>query len=106
MGVLARIHCASLFRLFSFNSAPCPKDPVQNCKFRAAPCRYQSVRVLLGKVRSQIKWADVEGVKAELERQLDAILGGMTDEDRNPPEKKKKKKPAAQPPPQVCLSFV
>lgn len=61
-------------------------------------CRYRSAGVLLGMIRAQLKWAAVDAVKDELHRQLDAILGGMTEEDRKPPEKKKKKKPAqAQP---------
>lgn len=54
--------------------------------------RYRSKGVLLGKVRPKIKWADVEAVKAELQIQLDAILGGVTEEDLQEPEKKKKKK--------------
>jgi len=55
-------------------------------------CRYRSKGVLLGKIRPKIKWADVEAVKAELQKQLDGILGGVTEEDLREPEKKKKKK--------------
>lgn len=58
-------------------------------------CRYRSAGVLLGKIRPKIKWADVEAVKAELQAQLDAILGGMTAADLQPPDKKKKKRPPA-----------
>lgn len=43
-------------------------------------------------MRPKIKWADVEAVKAELDTQLDATLGGMTEEDMKEPEKKRKKK--------------
>lgn len=46
----------------------------------------------MGKIRPLIKWADVEAVKAELHSQLDAILGGVTEEDLHEPDKKKKKK--------------
>ena len=48
--------------------------------------------MLLGKVRPKIKWADVEAVKAELQAQLDLLLGGITEKDLREPEKKKKKK--------------
>jgi hypothetical protein len=54
--------------------------------------RYRSKGVLLGKIRPKIKWADVEAVKAELQVQLDRLLGGITEEDLREPEKKKKKK--------------
>ena len=42
-------------------------------------------------MRSLVKWADVEAVKAELQTQLDIVLGGITAQDLEEPEKKKKK---------------
>ena len=55
-------------------------------------CRYRSKGVLLGKVRSKVKWGDVDAVKAELQSQLVSVLGGMTAQDLEEPEKKPKKK--------------
>ena len=46
--------------------------------------------MLLGKTRPKIMWADVEAVKAELQSQLEELLGGECEEDLREPEKKKK----------------
>ena len=46
--------------------------------------------MLLGKIRPKIMWADVEAVKAELQRQLEELLGAECEEDLKEPEKKKK----------------
>jgi len=47
---------------------------------------------LMGKVRSQLKWADGKEIKAQVEIQLLDLLGPKTDEDLLPPAKTEKKK--------------
>ena len=54
-------------------------------------CRYRSKGVLLGIVRPKVRWADVEAIKSELHKQLEALLGPLSEEDLKEPEKKKKK---------------
>ena len=47
---------------------------------------------LMGKVRSQLKWADGKEIKAQVEIQLLDLLGPKTDADLLPPPKAEKKK--------------
>ena len=46
--------------------------------------------MLLGKTRPKIMWADVEAVKAELQSQLEELLGRECEQNLREPEKKKK----------------
>ena len=56
-----------------------------------------NLNILLGQVRTALKWADVGLARAEVEAQVAALLGPKTEADLQPPEKKKKEK--APPPP-------
>ena len=42
--------------------------------------------------RAVVKWAEVAELQAELERQVEAVLGPKTAADLEKPDKKKKKK--------------
>ena len=51
----------------------------------------------MGKVRSQLKWADGKEIKAQVEIQLLDLLGPKTDADLLPPPKAEKKKTEKKP---------
>eukprot|EP00873_Tetraselmis_striata_P027831 jgi/Tetstr1/448095/TSEL_035394.t1 len=53
---------------------------------------HYNTNILLGKARKDVKWAPVEAVKAEVARQVEALLGPKTAEDEKPREKKPKAK--------------
>mmetsp|Transcript_9586 Transcript_9586/g.20421 ORF Transcript_9586/g.20421 Transcript_9586/m.20421 type:complete len:801 (+) Transcript_9586:112-2514(+) len=56
-----------------------------------------NLNIILGGVTRGLKWADGGAVRAELEAQVEALLGPKTEEDLKPPEKKAKAKPAKAP---------
>ncbi|KAL6782008.1 TSQ1 [Auxenochlorella protothecoides x Auxenochlorella symbiontica] len=58
---------------------------------------HANTNVLLAEIRAGLKWVDLAAAKAELERQVEALLGPKTEADCVKPERKKKikeKKPA------------
>jgi hypothetical protein len=56
------------------------------------PRYHFNTNTLLAGVRARVKWADVNDVKAEIERQVTALLGPKTDADlAQRPDKKKAK---------------
>eukprot|EP00193_Tetraselmis_chui_P006197 CAMPEP_0177757330 /NCGR_PEP_ID=MMETSP0491_2-20121128/3583_1 /TAXON_ID=63592 /ORGANISM="Tetraselmis chuii, Strain PLY429" /LENGTH=780 /DNA_ID=CAMNT_0019272969 /DNA_START=69 /DNA_END=2411 /DNA_ORIENTATION=+ len=53
---------------------------------------HYNTSILLGKARKEVKWAPVGEVKAEVAKQVEALLGPKTAEDEKPREKKPKAK--------------
>lgn len=71
------------------------KDGEESCACRDMPysCRHRTNRsMLLAKVMALEPWADGAAVKAQLDVDLDTLLGPKTAADEQPLDKNKKKK--------------